>query len=522
MKKIVVLFGSFNPVSKAHFMLLQHACDYIGAEKGLFVASSESYLNKKTGLKNVTPFVLDGDTRKSMLESLTNDDQRLSFWGFEMGGVTPDSTKTFKKIIKTYPDYQVYCLCGADKVKSIHKWPLVETLLPEIEFLVYNRNDIDINKVIEKDKILSKYKDKFNLMENVNEVENISSTLIRDMFFKEEDYSSLMNVGPYNILKKYKPSDFKDTTFEDEIVSLIKYGGRYIGEKVREKIYLKNTEMFNNWDEYKDILGEKSKRINNSKVYSKEFKVISQSNYNTEFDCFNDDTVDVAYGLIIDGYNPAILNLASNYRPCGGYDDKKSSQEESLCHSSTLSQSLYQYGNPDARGVKESGLTNLVSGVYPLDINFGGIYSSNVCFFRNNKSKYYTIKEKPFDCSVITVASLSNRKTDKYINQEAIYFNNDGTLTANGLEIEKNKIRTIYRIGLENNHDSLVLGAFGCGVFNLIPSEVAQLFLDVLNEDEFKNKYKKIVFAILESRKRGALVEEKGKFKPFYDLYKNR
>ena len=90
-------------------------------------------------------------------------------------------------------------------------------------------------------------------------------------------------------------------------------------------------------------------------------------------------------------------------------------------------------------------------------------------------------------------------------------------MTLEGVEIEKNKIRTIYRIGLENNHDSLVLGAFGCGVYNLLPSEVSKLFWDVLNEKEFKNKYKKIVFAILERRRRTE--EEKEKFKPFYEIW---
>ena len=35
--------------------------------------------------------------------------------------------------------------------------------------------------------------------------------------------------------------------------------------------------------------------------------------------------------------------------------------------------------------------------------------------------------------------------------------------------------------------------------------------------EEFKNKYKKIVFAILERRRRTD--EEKEKFKPFYDIW---
>ena len=50
-----------------------------------------------------------------------------------------------------------------------------------------------------------------------------------------------------------------------------------------------------------------------------------------------------------------------------------------------------------------------------------------------------------------------------------------------------NKIRTIFRIGIENGHDALVLGAFGCGAYKLLPIEVAPLFRRVMEESEFKN-----------------------------------
>lgn len=77
----------------------------------------------------------------------------------------------------------------------------------------------------------------------------------------------------------------------------------------------------------------------------------------------------------------------------------------------------------------------------------------------------------------------------------------------------KNKIRTIYRIALSNGHDSLVAGAFGCGAFRLPADKVAALFDEILKETEFKNKFKEVVFAILD--KDG----ENGKFAPFYKSF---
>ena len=69
--------------------------------------------------------------------------------------------------------------------------------------------------------------------------------------------------------------------------------------------------------------------------------------------------------------------------------------------------------------------------------------------------------------------SLSNREKNEYTNDERIYFDNEGCLTSEGRAIESNKIRTLFRIALENGHDSMVLGAFGCGVYNLHSDEVS-------------------------------------------------
>lgn len=73
--------------------------------------------------------------------------------------------------------------------------------------------------------------------------------------------------------------------------------------------------------------------------------------------------------------------------------------------------------------------------------------------------------------------------------------------------------RTIYRLALSNGHDSLVAGAFGCGAFRLPCDKVAEFFNEILNEPEFKNKFRKVTFAILD--KEG----ENGKFAPFYKVF---
>ena len=315
----------------------------------------------------------------------------------------------------------------------------------------------------------------------------------------------------------FNVNEFRDLKEEEIIKDQILNGGRYGPSNARVMVYKSNRELFSKWNE--KLLGIKEDLIKNTKVYKKEFKTEFNYGFDTKTDCVNLDCADVGERLVNEGYKIAILNLASNVSPGGGYHHGTSAQEECLCQMSTLSTSLYQFGSLKYKHIRDANLINIPN-VYPMDINYGGIFTKNVRFFRNNISKYFSLRDEPFSCSVITVASLSNRLKNDYTNDEREYFNSDGTFTKEGYEIEANKIRTIYRIALDNGIDSLVLGAFGCGVYNLLPVEVSKLFFDILNEDEFKGNFKKIVFAIYEGKgSNKKLVGRDGKFKPFYDLF---
>ena len=82
-------------------------------------------------------------------------------------------------------------------------------------------------------------------------------------------------------------------------------------------------------------------------------------------------------------------------------------------------------------------------------------------------------------------------------------------------EITLEKMRTIFRLGMANFHDSLVLSALGCGAFGNPPAHIAKLFHQVIEEDEFKNKFKLIDFAILDGYKTGLQHNPEGNLLPF-------
>ena len=295
---------------------------------------------------------------------------------------------------------------------------------------------------------------------------------------------------------------------------------KFINITKYKTVYENNRRVFHDWGYRTEdggfvSLGDKAAFLAATKVYGEPFVHGERKNAYGEFetDCVNADCVEVANGLLKIGCNPAILNLASRHHACGGYHSGAGAQEESLCRVSTLSQSLYQFFDPSRRCVREAEVEPRCN-AYPLDINFGGIYSPDVTFFRHGPTDGFEFRKKPFRCGVISGAALNFRENTRYVNEELKYKAADGGFTPEGDAIQMNKIRTIFRIALANGHDSLVLGAFGCGAFRLPPEAVAEQFSRVLDEPEFESCFRAVVFAILSNP-----VDARDKFAPFYYLF---
>ena len=219
----------------------------------------------------------------------------------------------------------------------------------------------------------------------------------------------------------------------------------------------------------------------------------------------NQDCILATRDLVEQGYNPALLNMASLYHPGGGVLQGSSAQEEDLCRRSTLAISLYQFSLP---GGRYGDLADMV-GVkrraerYPMDNTYGGIYSPGITFFRGTRDEGYVLLDNPFQAAVISVASLNYNPKHGHNSLDA-----DGNIPEADKPVLKEKIRTILRIGILKGHDSLVLGALGCGAFCTPPAQMARLFHQVLDEEEFRGRFSKIVFAIIDS-------PSSNNFKPF-------
>lgn len=232
-----------------------------------------------------------------------------------------------------------------------------------------------------------------------------------------------------------------------------------------------------------------SERMMSDTVYYTEPPELGKTEPNqiTDVKVIESDTLLSGKKLLDDGFNPAILNFASGSTPGGGVLRGAGAQEENIFRRTNLLLSLYQFHENGAKFNIPMRKEH-----YPMYWKSGGIYTPEMAIFRGLEADGYPLLEDPYYLSVISVPAV-NRPTLK----------DENHLSDEMVEVTKMKMRSIFRIALLHGHDALVLGAWGCGAFKNPPRHIAQLFQEVLKEDEFRNRLTKIVYAIIDCAQNG-------------------
>ena len=179
----------------------------------------------------------------------------------------------------------------------------------------------------------------------------------------------------------------------------------------------------------------------------------------------NETTFRAAQRFLNSGLWPVALNFANGVSPGGGFLGGARAQEEVLCRSSALFQTLVDDPMYESHRDRERP-----------DSTDWAIYSPDVSVFRRDDG---TDLEEPWLLSFITCA--------------APYAPEIGQ-PESGVLLHKH-IHRVLAIARAFGHSSLVLGAWGCGAFENDPHQAAQDFRDAL-ENEFRGAFCDIVFAI--------------------------
>lgn len=185
-----------------------------------------------------------------------------------------------------------------------------------------------------------------------------------------------------------------------------------------------------------------------------------------------------------------VLNFASAKNPGGGFLGGASAQEESLARSSNLYET--QIKNKAMYDFNRNQSSFLYSDYM--------IYSPNVLFWNDDNGNYF---EKPLTADVITAAAPNKGAMVQHNRKEEI---------AEIGKALKKRMDKVLAIALKQKSNTLILGAWGCGVFRNEPKDVAYLFKEIIT-DKYAGAFKKIVFAVFDNS------EKKSNFKQFEDMF---
>ena len=172
-----------------------------------------------------------------------------------------------------------------------------------------------------------------------------------------------------------------------------------------------------------------------------------------------------------------VLNMASAKRPGGGVVKGAKAQEECLFRCSNLGLSISK-------------------GHYPLQ-QHEMLYTVNAVFFKD-------VNYNDFDCAylsdVITCAAVNLNDNAKYGYDGKDAMSEDPASDYSYVNITKRKIEGIVTSAALRGVETLILGAWGCGVFKNDPKFIAQTFLDALTTSDRRYAFDRVVFAVINDR----------------------
>lgn len=281
----------------------------------------------------------------------------------------------------------------------------------------------------------------------------------------------------YNKLKRLRIRVFRHT------VAVVSHGW-YLTESKKKYAFPDDADMINNTMRYRQ-----------GSIVPSVFQ-IPQNADPTIIEVENIDCLHAGEKLKLEGYNPAVLNMAMEHDCVESTGDGVN--EEALLRTNLFcSLSRFCYNKVE------------MSGFESRDFEKELFYTPNAIYFRENEQNGYALLDYPITLSFISAAGEFNFKGQS----------ENHTIPDGSVEPFKNKIRSIFRIGLIHGHDSLILGSLGCGAFHMPPRHVARLFHEVMDEGEFKNKYRRIVFAILDDYQVYQPHNPEGNYKPFFNEF---
>ena len=200
MQKLVLIFGTFNPITNGHIRMGILAKERFPESRIIYVPAKSSFLKGWKGMEG--RLVMDGWTRVRLMK------KALTEYDFEVDDIevaTDISGRTYDTIaaLKKKYDTDDICICmGTDKVAELSKWYKGRSLVAENKYLIISRNKEELDM---SDETVREFSDNFVLIEN-DEYDNVSASMVREAFLAGQLDSIKESIpdAVYRYLKEHK------------------------------------------------------------------------------------------------------------------------------------------------------------------------------------------------------------------------------------------------------------------------------------------------------------------------------
>ncbi|WP_185877666.1 nicotinate (nicotinamide) nucleotide adenylyltransferase [Blattabacterium cuenoti] len=185
--KIVLYFGSFNPIHIGHIIIANYVLEFVKNINHIwFIVSPKNPLKYN---------LIDYNIREFMVKMAIKNFKRMYVFDIESGFYPSYTIHTLNRIKMMYPTKKFYFLIGKDILSSLIKWKDYQLILSENEIIVYPRLgkfDIPIFHNIKK----------IIFLKNAPIID-ISSSFIRSSIQIGKNVRSLLDPRVWNYIIKY-------------------------------------------------------------------------------------------------------------------------------------------------------------------------------------------------------------------------------------------------------------------------------------------------------------------------------
>lgn len=193
--RIGIYGSSLDPITNGHLWSANTIAEREELDKVIFLPSSAKRLDKEIA----TP----DEHRVAMLTLAIAENPLFDFSTYEMTAMPGKhhSYATMEYFGEQFPHDELFFLMGADLLADLPEWTYGDKLIKKTKFIVIERNNLLMHKIIAEHPLLRKYERNFTLIYKgiVNE---ISSSYIREEFQYGRDPRYLLPESVYHYIKE--------------------------------------------------------------------------------------------------------------------------------------------------------------------------------------------------------------------------------------------------------------------------------------------------------------------------------